>query len=100
MTKHQIQQYHQTISRKCRLCLLASLGLVISLSLVKIVVSNQTVTLGRDLEAIKQETDLTQQQNLQLKSRSISSSGLVKTRRPPGSDQLSFFGRQNYQAIF
>lgn len=82
MTKHQIQQYHQTISRKCRLCLLASLGLVISLSLVKIIASNQTVTLGRDLEAIKQETDLTKQQNLQLKTQlAVKTGGLNELSR-------------------
>ena len=67
MTKQQIKQYHQAISRKCRLCLAASVGLVIALSLVKIIASNQTATLGQKLEAIKQETDFTKQQNLQLK---------------------------------
>ena len=79
MTKQQIKQHQQTISRKCRLCLAASLGLVISLSLVKIIVSNQTATLGRDLEAIKQETDLTKQQNLQLKSQlTVKTGGLTE----------------------
>lgn len=75
MTKLQIKQYHQVISRKCRLCLLASLGLVIALSLVKIIASNQTATLGQNLEAIKQETDLIQQQNLQLKTQLATRTG-------------------------
>ena len=79
MTKQQIKQHQQTISRKCRLYLAASLGLVISLSLMKIIVSNQTATLGRDLEAIKQETDLTKQQNLQLKSQlTVKTGGLTE----------------------
>jgi len=75
MTKHQIQQYHQVISRKCRLCLAASVGLVIALSLMKIIASNQTATLGQKLEAIKQETDFTKQQNLQLKTELATKTG-------------------------
>ncbi len=75
MTKHQIKQYHQTISRKCRLCLATSVALVIALSLVKIIATNQTATLGQNLEAIKQETDFTKQQNLQLKSQLVTRTG-------------------------
>lgn len=75
MTKQQIKQYHQTISRKCRLCLATSVALVIALSLVKIIASNQTATLGQNLEAIKQETDLTKQQNLQLQSQLATRTG-------------------------
>ena len=68
MTKLQVKKLNQTLSKKCRLCFTVSLAVVLLLSLGKIIVSNQTATLGRDLEAIKQETDLIQQQNLQLKS--------------------------------
>lgn len=79
MTKQQIQQYHQTISRKCRLSLAASIGLVITLSLVKIIAANQSATLGQNLQDIKQETDLIKQQNLQLNSQlAIKTGGLYK----------------------
>lgn len=77
MTKQQIKQHHQIVSRKCRLFLTASIGLVIVLSLVQIITANQSVTLGQNLEAIKQETSLIQQQNLQIESQlAIKTGGL------------------------
>ncbi|MFH0943072.1 MAG: hypothetical protein V1810_02745 [Candidatus Beckwithbacteria bacterium] len=77
MTKAQIKQVNVTISRKCRLCLVGSISLVLILTLIKIVAANQTATLGQNLEAIKQQTNLIRQQNLQLKSQlAIKTGGL------------------------
>ncbi|MDZ7586570.1 MAG: hypothetical protein U0946_02345 [Patescibacteria group bacterium] len=77
MTKQQIKQYHQVINRKCRLFLVASLSLVIILSLVKIAASNQSATFGQKLAAIKQETNSVREQNLQIKSQlAIKTGGL------------------------
>lgn len=75
MTKLQARQLNKNLSKKCRLCFTASLGLVLFLCLYKIIASNQTVTLGQNLEAIKQETDLISQQNLQLKSQLATKTG-------------------------
>jgi len=75
MTKSEIKQMNHTISRKCRLSLIGSISLVIVLTLVKIIAANQTATLGQNLESIKQQTNLTKQQNLQLKSQLATKTG-------------------------
>ncbi len=62
------QEQHQIISKKCRICLTASLGLVLSLGLIKMVLSNQASSWGHNLNSLKLETEALKKQNLQLQS--------------------------------
>ncbi|MCX6816323.1 MAG: hypothetical protein NTZ93_00385 [Candidatus Beckwithbacteria bacterium] len=67
MTKSEKQAY-QKLSRKCRFCLILSLGLVLASSLAKIIVSNRSATWGKNLESLQAETDKIIQDNSILKS--------------------------------
>jgi hypothetical protein len=67
MTREQKQQ-HQLVSKKCQICLIFSLGLVISLGIVKMVFSNRASTWGHNLQKIELEIKEMKKQNLQLRS--------------------------------
>lgn len=74
MTTQQ-QKHHTQISKKCKTCLIASLTLVISLSLIKMIASNRVSTWGSDLNRIRFETEKIQKDNLVLKSKLAQQSG-------------------------
>ncbi|MFC1627238.1 hypothetical protein ACFL18_01620 [Patescibacteria group bacterium] len=62
------KKLNKKISKKCQTFLVFSLGLVVILSIVRMVVYNRTSTLGRKLEKIEQQTLEIKNQNLRLKS--------------------------------
>ncbi len=61
------KKHYQEISKKCQACLVASVGLVLALTLVKMVASNRAANWGKNLEATKTKTVSIQKQNLHLK---------------------------------
>ena len=66
---------HDQVSKKCKTCLVASLALVFSLSLVKMVSSNRASTWGSDLSKIKLETQNLKKENMALRSQLAQKSG-------------------------
>jgi len=81
MTKNQ-KLHHQTISRKCKTCLWFSLGLVITLTLIKMSFSNRSATWGHNLENLKQQTSQVKKQNLYLKTKLLTANGgLLKLKQ-------------------
>ncbi len=80
MTKFDQKQFNLTILKKCRWNLWLSLGLVLSLSLTKLILVNRSATWGRQLEEIKQETERVKAENDQLK--------LELTRQIGGLDKI------------
>lgn len=85
MTKQEKQKLER-IDRKCKACLLLSLGLVLSLTVAKMVFSNRAATWGHVLEGIKKETYQIQKQNLHLKTQLAQTTG--------GLEQLAEQARQ------
>lgn len=63
MTAQQQKQFNLHILKKCRFSFWASLFLVLGLALVKLVLSNRSATWGRQLEAIKAETEAVRSEN-------------------------------------
>jgi hypothetical protein len=74
MTREQ-KELHQQVSKKCQVCLSLSLGLVISLGVVKMVLSNRASTWGHNLQRIELEVDTVKKQNLQLRSQITKKAG-------------------------
>lgn len=74
MTKKE-KQLQQTISRKCRFCLVASLSLVLAASMGKIIFSNRLATVGGDLEKLKTEASNIRQENQLLKNELTNKTG-------------------------
>lgn len=87
MTKHQQLQLANRTSRKCRLCVYASLVLVISLTMIKMVLSNRAATWGKTLDSLKQETNQIKQTNLNLRTQLAQKTG--------GLLQLESLAQQN-----
>jgi len=75
-----------TINKKANTCLRLSLGLVLTLILVKMVFSNRAATWGHTLEEIKKDTYGLQKQTQLLKSQLVQTTG--------GLDQLTDQARQ------
>lgn len=72
----------QTISRKCRLCLIGSIVLVVVLSLGKMTFLNRSATWGGDWEAVKRQTEKIKRENLLLQSQlAQQTGGLDKLRQ-------------------
>jgi len=67
MTREE-QQIHQAISKKFKTCLTLSIGLVVLLSIVRMIVYNQTSTFGNNLEKIQKEAYELQTGNLHLRT--------------------------------
>ena len=67
MTKQEIKNHQKLTIRKCRWNLWLSLGLVLVLSLTKLILVNRSSTWGRQLEQIKQETEQVKAENDRLK---------------------------------
>lgn len=80
MTAQQQKQFNLNILKKCRFSFWASLGLVVVLTLVKLVLSNRSVTWGRQLEAMKAETEAIRSENDRLR--------LQLNQQTGGLDQL------------
>ena len=80
MTAQQQKQFNLNILKKCRFSFWASLSLVLVLALVKLVLSNRSVTWGRQLEAIKAETAAVRSENDRLR--------LELNQQTGGLDQL------------
>jgi len=95
MTKFDQKQFNLTILRKCRWNLWLSVGLVLALSLAKLVLVNRSATWGRQLEQIKQETEEVKAENDRLKlefNRQIG--GLDKAQEK--AKALGFVDKPNY----
>ena len=80
MTQQEIKNHQKLTIRKCRWNLWLSLGLVLVLSLTKLVLVNRSATWGRQLEEIKQETQAVKAESDRLK--------LELNRQIGGLDQL------------
>lgn len=75
MTKQQQLQLETRTSRKCRLCLYGSLALVITLTLIKMILSNRAATWGKALDNLTQETTQIKQTNLILRTQMAQKTG-------------------------
>lgn len=80
------KEHHQKISKKCKSCLVASLALVLSLGLVKMVLSNRASNWGHNLNTIKLETSNLKKQNQKIKSDLVKQTG--------GLDQLAKLAKE------
>ena len=67
MTKQEIKNQQKLTIRKCRWNLWLSVGLVLTLSLVKLILVNRSATWGRQLEQTEQATERVKAENDQLK---------------------------------
>ncbi len=74
MTREEKDQYQQ-ISRKCRFCFAASIGLVITLALTRMILSNRPATWGGDLNELKQTVAEVKNQNFHLATQLAAASG-------------------------
>lgn len=92
----QEKKYHDQVSKKCRACLVASLGLVVSLSLLKMVFSNRASTWGSDLSKIKIETEDIRKDNLELRSKLAKQSGGLN-QLVVEAEKAGFSSKPNYK---
>ncbi|MBU1085086.1 MAG: hypothetical protein ABIJ43_03925 [Candidatus Beckwithbacteria bacterium] len=90
------QKHYDQISKKCKVCLLASLSLVVSLSLVKMVFSNRASTWGSDLNKIKLETENIRKENLVLRSKLAKESGGLN-KLAEEAEEKGFTAKLNYK---
>ena len=95
MTREQ-KKINQDISQKCRILMILSLGLVFSLSLVKMVFTNRASSWGNNLEQVKKQTYQVQKQNLHLKSQLARETGGLSELAKLAEDQ-GFTDKPNYQ---
>lgn len=73
---------HQLLSRKCRTCFWLSLGLVFSLSLIKMILSNRPATWGNNLEVLKQQVNQLKQENQYLTTQlALKQGGLIQLQQ-------------------
>lgn len=80
MTALEKKQFDLRVLKKCRFSFAASLFLVLSLLLTKLVLANRVATWGRQLEAIKTETAAVKAENEERQ--------LQLSRQSGGLDQL------------
>lgn len=74
------------LDKKFKTCLMVSLGLVLSLTVVKMVFSNRAATWGKGLEQIKKQTYALEKQNQHLRAKLAQQTG--------GLDQLADQAKQ------
>lgn len=74
MTREEKTQYQQ-ISRKCRFCFTASIGLVVLLAITRMILSNRPATWGGDLNQLKQNIAEVKTQNFYLATELAAKSG-------------------------
>jgi len=74
MTKEE-KLIHNQISQKCIICLWSCLILVLSLTLVKMFLSNRPANWGKNLTIIREETSFIKKQNLELKTQLAAKEG-------------------------
>jgi len=95
MTKQEKQKLER-IDRKCKACLLVFFGLVLTLTVTKMVFSNRAATWGHTLKEIKKQTYDIQKQSLHLKTQLAQKTGgldqLVEQAKKQG-----FTDKPNYQ---
>lgn len=65
MTREE-KNLNQQISRKCRFCFVASIGLVILLGITRMILSNRPATWGGDLNKLKRTVAEVKNQNFYL----------------------------------
>lgn len=80
MTKAEKVKIYQ-ISRKCYACLWFCLILVLSLTLVKMFLSNRPANWGNNLTVIREETSFIKKQNLELKTQLAAKEGGLSVLR-------------------
>jgi len=85
-----------TVNRKCQTCLFLSIGLVILLTLVKMVFSNRAANWGKDLEFIKKQAFAIQKQNQRLNQELAQKTGGL-TNLAEIAKQKGFIDKPNYQ---
>ena len=86
MTRDERLQLNK-VNKKCHLSLLASVSLVILLTIIKMVFSNQFATRGKDLEFIKKQTYKLQKQNQRFNQELAQKTG--------GLDNLAEIAKEN-----
>ncbi|MEA3355374.1 MAG: hypothetical protein U9Q63_02745 [Patescibacteria group bacterium] len=92
----QEKKYLDQTNKKCKVCLLTSLSIVLLLGLVKMIFSNRVSTWGSDLNKIKIETENIRKDIFKIKSKLAKQSGglnkLAKEAREKG-----FTSKLNYK---
>jgi len=85
-----------TVTKKCQTCLFLSIGLVILLTLVKMVFSNRAATWGRDLESIKKQTFAIAKENRRLDQELAQKTGGLDNLAVMAKEK-GFVDKPNYQ---
>ncbi len=95
MTREQ-KQIDNQVSKKCKASLVFSLGLVVSLGIVKMILSNRASTWGHNLQSIKLEAKEIRKQNIQLKSQITKKTGGLE-RLADQAKEKGFTDKPNYK---
>ncbi len=95
MTTSEQRQLKVKATRKCRVILLACAAVVLSLSLVKLVLSNRAATWGSELEAIQTETQSLKKSNQELELLAEQKNGSL-TKLAKEAELLGFVNKPQY----